>query len=100
MHWIVEHPAPFEIRIGASSQDIRLQQMLDFANGRPSTSQLVRESYPPTGTTTSRSIENKTVVDDDTFARRFGVEKRKVLDQIRRQKERMTTVESSNLSIN
>ena len=59
--WIVE-PGKFEIQIGASIEDIRLKQVVTFDQGEAPSVQ-AQDSYP-----TSTAF----MMDDVTFARRFG----------------------------
>ncbi|KAL7556351.1 hypothetical protein ACA910_006279 [Epithemia clementina (nom. ined.)] len=64
--WIVE-PDAFEIRVGASSRDIRLTEKINFKTGQMA-SEDARKSYPPKPNGVILSD-----VDDDTFNRRFLV---------------------------
>jgi beta-glucosidase len=67
--WICER-GDFEIRIGASSRDIRLQQKITFKNGPAQASILAQGAYPPM-LNINESIDE---VDDETFAKRFRSE--------------------------
>ncbi len=74
--WVVEEASGgFEVRVGTSSRDIRLTEIMNFSTGRKP-SELATKSYPP-------SIQNanlylaeqdnqRLVVDDEIFAKRFG----------------------------
>jgi beta-glucosidase len=57
--WVVE-PQIFELLIGASCQDIRLNKSIQFQEGRSASCQ-ARESHPP------RPVPYPLLVDDDTF---------------------------------
>ena len=75
--WVVE-AGQFELQIGSSSRDIRLTATVDFATGIEA-SQLAQESYPPVR-------ENGTLtapVDDEIFAKRFGLDASETLRKIR-----------------
>jgi beta-glucosidase len=76
--WIVEQGGSYELRVGASSRDIRLKRTIIFAKGM-SSSQLARETYPP--------IRPEVATDDIVFSKRFGQDQDKVLDCIRQGKE-------------
>jgi beta-glucosidase len=62
-HWIVER-GQFEIRIGASSRDIRLTGLATFCNGPEKASSMSVLSYPP--------LTSFDKVDDAEFFNRFG----------------------------
>ncbi|CAJ1965275.1 unnamed protein product [Cylindrotheca closterium] len=62
--WIVESGSSFEIRLGASSRDIRLKEIVTFSRGRES-SRLARDSYP--------SGKQSMSVDDASFGKRFVI---------------------------
>ena len=65
--WVVEESSGgFEICVGASSRDIRLTKIINFATGTK-VSKLAKTSYPPR----SESSIGPTV-DDIAFAKRFG----------------------------
>jgi beta-glucosidase len=74
--WTVEL-GEYEIQVGASSQDIRLQQTIAFQSGIPA-SNLAKESYP---------LEGGMSTDDEAFAKRFGPRKERVLDSIQQRNE-------------
>merc|ERR1711966_241255 len=61
----------FEIRVGASSRDIRLTEALDFSTGKEA-SELAKISYPPTVDQRLPLEGKRLVVDSDVFAKRFG----------------------------
>ena len=69
--WIVEHGGGFEIRVGASSRDIRLAKTLHFQTGREA-SELAKTSYPPTLAENKKAPGTRLVIDDETFFKRFG----------------------------
>ena len=72
--WVVEKTGGFEVRVGASSRDIRLTETLRFSTGRE-TSELAKESYPPLAKHyegLSTESPKRFFIDDVTFARRFG----------------------------
>lgn len=66
--WIVEPHGAFEIRISASSRNVRLRQTLQFTTGRTA-SALAQSSYPPQQ---QHHNHDSMVVDDATFIKRFG----------------------------
>jgi len=68
--WIVEGGNGFEVRIGASSRDIRLATTLNFSTGREA-SKVARESYPPITETNKTATGTRLVVDEETFLKRF-----------------------------
>jgi beta-glucosidase len=68
--WIVEGGSGFEVRVGASSRDIRLATTLNFSTGRE-VSELARESYPPIAENNKVATGTRLVVDDETFLKRF-----------------------------
>merc|ERR1712176_1162192 len=68
--WIVEGGRGFEVRVGASSRDIRLATTLNFSTGRE-VSELARESYPPIAEKNKVATGTRLVVDDETFLKRF-----------------------------
>jgi hypothetical protein len=81
--WIVEDGSTFEIQVGASSRDIQLLETVTFLSGSTSNS-LARESYP---LQKGQAVgESRTAVDDETFAKRFGMEKDTVLDGVRQRR--------------
>jgi beta-glucosidase len=69
--WIVE-PGIFEILIGASIEDIRLRQVVTFDQGETPSIQ-AQDSYP---------ASTAFMMDDATFARRFGEREGVVLESI------------------
>lgn len=70
--WVVEDlPEGFEVRVGASSRDVRLTQILHFSTGLQA-SELAQESYPPLDRSLESTANRRVVVDDETFAKRFG----------------------------
>jgi beta-glucosidase len=72
--WVVEESGGFEVRVGASSRDIRLTETLHFSTGREA-SELAKESYPPLAKhheVLSTEPPNRFLIDDVTFAKRFG----------------------------
>lgn len=82
--WIVEDGSSFEIQVGASSQSIHLKGNVTFATGSGTTSSsLARESYPV------RPRGEMIAMDDDTFTKRFGMEKEAVLVEVRRSRRVM-----------
>jgi len=81
--WVVEESSSpssgFEIRVGASSRDIRLNESVRFRTGRMP-SELARLSYPPVtenqGNNNSSSSNNggSLVASDEVFAKRLALE--------------------------
>jgi len=70
--WVVEESGSFEVRVGASSRDIRLAETLRFSTGRKA-SELSRESYPPLEANDQKEHESgPLLVGDEVFAKRFG----------------------------
>ena len=71
--WVVEICEGFEIKVGASSRDIRLTDTLRFVTGKES-SEIAKASYPPiTKSQDSLSPKGMLIVDDETFTKRFGL---------------------------
>lgn len=68
-NWVIE-PGSFEIRIGSSSRDIRLQDKIDFKTGQTA-SHLAATAYPPIRDDAGNHNTMKDV-NSATFARRFG----------------------------
>jgi len=74
--WVVEEESNgFEIRVGTSSRDIRLTEIVNFTTGRKA-SELAKQSYPPRIKNSHISLpesgKRKLVIDDEAFAQRFG----------------------------
>jgi len=67
--WVVEESGSFEVKIGASSRDIRLTETFRFSTGREA-SEVAKESYPPLAKHNYHDENHRLVVDDETFAKR------------------------------
>jgi beta-glucosidase len=66
--WITEE-GEFEVRIGSSSRDIRQRGIVSLRAGAVKVSELACSSYPPTDNVSAE------IVDNTTFANRFGEDK-------------------------
>jgi len=74
--WVVE-PGKFDIRIGSSSCDIRLNAEVEFRTGIEAT-KLAQLSYPPRSSGNHSDID----INDELFAQRFGNDSATVLEEI------------------
>jgi beta-glucosidase len=70
--WTVE-AGDYEIQIGASGQDIRLQSMISFHKGEDVTAKAI-EAYPAPSTSgdVTDNSHDSNIVTDDVFVKRFG----------------------------